>query len=340
VDISRNIKHVADGGDVSYDEMTKIMTEMMSGAISDVQIAAFLIALKMKEETIDEISASVTVMRKFAIKVDAGLSPLIDTCGTGGDGSSSFNISTAAAFVTAACGGLVAKHGNRAASSASGSADVLEAAGALIELEPEQVAQCIRATGIGFMFAPAHHGATRYAGKVRKQIGARTLFNILGPMTNPAGADRQIIGVFSPTWVSKIAEVLKTLGSKHALIVCGGDGMDEISISAPTTVAEVKMGAIRHFQIEPNDFNIKKEKNGQALMAASASESLTIISQVFSGEEGPAHNIVSLNAGAALYVGGLVSDLNSGVQMASNALIEGKAAKKFSEFITYTNTFK
>ena len=340
MDISRNIKQVADGDDLSYGEMTTIMTEMMSGAISDVQIAAFLIALKMKEETTDEISAAVTVMRKFATKVDVGLAPLIDTCGTGGDGSSSFNISTAAAFVTAACGGLVAKHGNRAASSASGSADVLEAAGALIALSPEQVVKCIHANGIGFMFAPAHHGATRHAGKVRKQIGARTLFNILGPMTNPASADRQVIGVFSPMWVPKIADVLKTLGTKHALIVCAADGMDEISISAPTTVAEVKDGVVRHFQIKPDDFNIQQEENNQDLLATSPSESLSIINQIFLGEKGPAHNVVSLNAGAALYVGGLVSDLGSGVQMASNALIEGKAAKKFSEFINYTNTFK
>jgi anthranilate phosphoribosyltransferase len=339
VDISINIKHVADGGDVSYDEMTKIMTEMMSGSISDVQIAAFLIALKMKEETVDEISAAVTIMRKFSTKVDVGLSPLIDTCGTGGDGSSSFNISTAAAFVTAACGGLVAKHGNRSASSASGSADVLEAAGASIELAPEQVVKCIHATGIGFMFAPAHHGATRYAGKVRKQIGARTLFNILGPMTNPAGADRQVIGVFSPKWVPKIADVLKELGTQHTLIVCAADGMDEISISAPTTVAEVKMGVVRNFQIKPHDFNIT-EGNGQSLIATSISESLTIINKVFAGEKGPAHDVVSLNAGAALYVGGLASDIKSGVKMASNALIDGKVAKKFSEFITYTNTFK
>ena len=333
MDISRNIRQVADGDNLSYGEMTTIMTEMMSGAISDVQIAA----LKMKEETTDEISAAVTVMRKFATKVDVGLAPLIDTCGTGGDGSSSFNISTAAAFVTAACGGLVAKHGNRAASSTSGSADVLEAAGALIALSPEQVVKCIHINGIGFMFAPAHHGATRHAGKVRKQIGARTLFNILGPMTNPASADRQVIGVFSPMWVPKIADVLKTLGTKHTLIVCAADGMDEISISASTTVAEVQDGVV---QIKPDDFNIQQEENNQALLAASPSESLSIINQIFRGERGPAHNVVALNAGAALYVGGLVSDLGSGVQMASNALIEGKAAKKFSDFINYTNTFK
>lgn len=337
MDISTLIRKVSEGGNLSFEVMVDIMDAMMRGKLSEVQIAAFLVAMRMKGETTEEIAAAATIMRKFASPVNLKVYPLVDTCGTGGDGSQTFNISTAAAMVVAACGGNVAKHGNRAASSSSGSADVLEVAGARIDLSPDQIAKCMQATGIGFMFAPAHHSATRFAGKVRKQIGSRTLFNILGPMTNPAGADRQVMGVFEKNWVLSVAKVLNKLGIKHGLVVCSDDGMDEISVSVDTYIAEIKNGDIDTYKISPDYFELKAQ-NTESLIATNPTESLKIINDVFDGRAEPAANIVAANAGAALYVAGLCDGLKDGFSMALDAIQAGHAKKTFDNFINFTKT--
>ena len=339
MDISASIKAVTEGTNLPFDTMSKIMEAMMRGEISEVQIAAFLVAMRMKGETTEEIAAAATIMRDFASSVNIDTYPLVDTCGTGGDGSHTFNISTAAAVVVAACGGHVAKHGNRAASSSSGSADVLETAGAKIDLSTKQIAECINSVGIGFMFAPSHHGATRFAGKVRKQIGARTLFNILGPMTNPAGADRQVMGVFEKSWIKSIAKVLSKLGTKHGLVVCSDDGMDEISVSVDTHIAEITEGAINTYTINPQYFDLEPQDT-QSLIATNPAESLRIINAVFDGAVGPATNIVAVNAGAAIYVAGICDSIKSGFSMALDAIKTGKAKKTFNDFILFTKTVR
>jgi len=259
MDIQSAIRAVVERRDLSFVEMHDVMEAIMSGDTTPAQIAGLLIALRMKGETIDEIAAAATVMREFAAHVDVDIRPLIDTCGTGGDGIGTFNISTATAFVTAAAGGHLAKHGNRAASGASGSADVLEAAGARIDLSPLEVAACIRECGVGFMFAPAHHGATRHAAVPRRELGTRTLFNVLGPLTNPANADIQLMGVFDRSWVPRAAEVLHRLGVRRAMVVCAEDGMDEISIGSVTHAAELNDGAVTVFDIEPLDYGIARQ---------------------------------------------------------------------------------
>ncbi len=339
MDISAPIRTVSEGNNLSFETMVEIMDAMMQGKLSEVQIAAFLVAMRMKGETTEEIAAAATIMRKFASKVDLDVYPLVDTCGTGGDGSHTFNISTASAIVVAACGGNVAKHGNRAASSSSGSADVLEAAGAQINLSPSEVANCIKVVGLGFMFAPAHHSATRFAGKVRKQIGARTLFNILGPMTNPAGADRQVMGVFEKKWVERAAEVLSQLGIKHGLVVCSEDGMDEISISVATHTSEIKNGSISTYEIDPEYFGLKPQDTKE-LVANNPAESLKIINTVFEGKAGAAADIVAINAGAAIYVAGICDTLKDGFLLATNAIKTGKARKTFDNFIHFTKNVK
>jgi anthranilate phosphoribosyltransferase len=339
VDISASIKEVTEGVNLSFDIMVEIMDAMMRGQISEVQIAAFLVAMRMKGETIEEIAAAATIMRGFASSVNVKTYPLVDTCGTGGDGSHTFNISTAAAIVVAACGGHVAKHGNRAASSSSGSADVLEIAGAKIDLSAKQIAECINSVGIGFMFAPSHHAATRFAGKVRKQIGSRTLFNILGPMTNPAGADRQVMGVFEESWIPSVAKVLSKLGTKHGLVVCSDDGMDEISVSVNTHIAEITDGDINTYTINPQYFDLEPQDTG-SLIATNPTESLSIINTVFDGEIGPATNIVAANAGAAIYVAGICDSIKSGFSLALDAIQTGRAKKTFNDFILFTKTVK
>ena len=339
MDISAPIKQVTEGTNLSFDNMIEIMDAMMRGQISEVQIAAFLVALRMKGETIEEIAAAATIMRDFASSVSIEAYPLVDTCGTGGDGSNTFNISTAAAIVVAACGGHVAKHGNRAASSSSGSADVLEIAGAKIELSAKQIAECINSVGIGFMFAPSHHSATRFAAKVRKQIGSRTLFNILGPMTNPAGADRQVMGVFEKNWIQSVAAVLSKLGTKHGLVVCSDDGMDEISVSADTHIAEITDGTIDTYTINPQYFGLEPQDT-QSLIATNPTESLRIINEVFNGKAGPATNIVAANAGAAIYVAGICDSIKSGFSMALDSIETGKAKKTFNDFILFTKTVR
>ncbi|MGR8921864.1 MAG: anthranilate phosphoribosyltransferase, partial [Gammaproteobacteria bacterium] len=335
MDIQGAIRTVVEGRDLSFDEMHETMATIMRGEATPAQIAGLLVGLRMKGETIDEIAAAATVMREFAAHVDVGIRPLIDTCGTGGDGIGTFNISTAAAFVTAAAGGHIAKHGNRAASSKSGSADVLEAAGARLDLSPAQVAECIRQCGVGFMFAPAHHGATRHAVGPRRELGTRTLFNVLGPLTNPANADRQLMGVFDPAWVPRAAAVLERLGVERALVVCAADGMDEISIGAVTHVAELDADGVRRYEIGPADFGLEVQ-SVDSIAADDAAASLAIIRRVFAGEPGPAADIVALNAGAAIYVGDLADDLGGGVARARAALADGSAAAAFDRFIACT----
>lgn len=338
MDIQSAIRAVVERRDLSFVEMHDVMEAIMSGDTTPAQIAGLLIALRMKGETIDEIAAAATVMREFAAHVDVDIRPLIDTCGTGGDGIGTFNISTATAFVTAAAGGHLAKHGNRAASGASGSADVLEAAGARIDLSPLEVAACIRECGVGFMFAPAHHGATRHAAVPRRELGTRTLFNVLGPLTNPANADIQLMGVFDRSWVPRAAEVLHRLGVRRAMVVCAEDGMDEISIGSVTHAAELNDGAVTVFDIEPLDYGIARQSL-TPLAARDAAASLAIIRHVFDGNAGPAQDIVSLNAGAAIYLSGLAADLAAGIARARAVIIDGSAREAFARFVTCTQSF-
>ncbi|MGD9600472.1 MAG: anthranilate phosphoribosyltransferase [Gammaproteobacteria bacterium] len=331
------IARVVDLRDLSFAEMAGVMREIMAGEATPAQIAGLLVALRQKGETVDEITAAASVMRELSVKVEIDARPLIDTCGTGGDASGTFNISTAAAFVVAAGGGYVAKHGNRSVSSASGSADLLEAAGAQLGLAPESIARCVRDTGFGFMFAQVHHGATRHAAGPRRELGIRTLFNVLGPLTNPAGAPLQLVGLFHQDWVTRIAEVLRRLGSARAMVVHAADGLDEISVGAPTFVAELKNDRISEYQIDPASFGIARGTLAP-LKVANAQESLALIERTLAGEEGPAADIVALNAGAALYLCGLTEDLAAGFQRARELLRSGAAAERLERYVALTRS--
>lgn len=335
MNIRAAIAHAVDGRDLSFAEMSAVMKQIMAGEASPAQIGGLLVALRMKGETVDEITAAATVMRELSLKVDVGITPLIDTCGTGGDASGTFNVSTAAAFVVAAGGGHVAKHGNRSVSSASGSADLLEAAGVDLTLSPDNIARCIRETGFGFMFAQAHHGATRHAAGPRRELGIRTMFNALGPLTNPAGAKRMVVGLFSADWVPRIAEVLKQLGIARAMVLHAEDGLDEISIAAPTRVSEVDHGAIRHYRVEPAALGIAAASL-ESLKVANAQESLAMIQQVFANVPGPARDIVAVNAGAALYLSGFAGDLREGYELALALIASGAAGARFKQYIALT----
>ena len=335
MNIRAAIAHAVDGRDLSFAEMSAVMKQIMAGEASPAQIGGLLVALRMKGETVDEITAAATVMRELSLKVDVGITPLIDTCGTGGDASGTFNVSTAAAFVVAAGGGHVAKHGNRSVSSASGSADLLEAAGVDLTLSPDNIARCIRETGFGFMFAQAHHGATRHAAGPRRELGIRTMFNALGPLTNPAGAERMVVGLFSADWVPRIAEVLKQLGIARAMVLHAEDGLDEISIAAPTRVSEVDHGAIRHYRVEPAALGIAAASL-ESLKVANAQESLAMIQQVFANVPGPARDIVAVNAGAALYLSGFAGDLREGYELALALIASGAAGARFKQYIALT----
>ncbi len=299
-------------------------------------VAAVLVALRMKGETVDEIAAAAGVMRELATRVDIAGPHLVDTCGTGGDGASTFNISTASCFVVAAAGGKVAKHGNRSVSSKSGSADLLEAAGVNLDIDPEQVAKCVNEVGVGFMFAPKHHGAMKHAIGPRKEMAARTIFNILGPLTNPAGAPNQLLGVFSKELVEPLAHVLANLGSDHVLVVHSEDGMDEISIGAPTFVAELKDGVVTTYTIQPEDFGMARA-DLSSLKVEDAAESLTVVKSVLANEAGPARDIVILNAGASLYVAGLADSLAAGVEKAAEVLASGAAQTKLDDLVKVSN---
>ncbi|VAW50257.1 Anthranilate phosphoribosyltransferase [hydrothermal vent metagenome] len=330
------IKAVTEKNDLSTEKMRETMRLIMTGEATPAQIGGFLIGLRMKGETIDEIAAAANVMRELANKVEVDKNHLVDTCGTGGDASGSFNISTASAIVVAAAGGKVAKHGNRSISSKSGSADVLETAGVNLEISPEKVAECVNEIGVGFMFAPLHHSAMKHAIGPRREMAVRTIFNVLGPLTNPAGAPNQVLGVFSKDLVEPLAHVLKQLGSEHVLVVHAEDGMDEISISSPTFVAELKNGEIVTYTIKPEDFDMPSADLEQ-IRANDSAHSLEIIKSVFDNTEGAAKDIVSLNAGAAIYAAGLTSSLIDGVDKAQQVIASGDVAKKLEQLIAKTN---
>jgi len=325
--------------DLNAEQMGEIMTLIMTGQATPAQIGGFLIGLRMKGETVTEITAAAQVMRQLATSVPIDGSQVIDIVGTGGDDLQTFNISTASCFVVAAAGGKVAKHGNRSVSSKSGSADVLEAAGIKLALTPSQVAECIEKIGVGFMFAPAHHGAMKHAVAPRKEMGIRTLFNVLGPLTNPASATRQLLGVFSRHWVIPLAEVLRNLGCEKALVVHAKDGMDEISLAAPTFVAEIDGDEILHYMISPEDFGLKTQSL-ETIKVENAQQSLEILRSVLQNQRGTARDIVQLNAGAALYVAGLANTLRGGIEMALDVLISGEAYHRFKSLIQLTNSFK
>ncbi|MDH3310526.1 MAG: anthranilate phosphoribosyltransferase [Gammaproteobacteria bacterium] len=332
MDMPSAIRTVIERRNLSGDDMRAVMRLVMTGQATPAQIGGFLIGLRMKGETVEEIAAAAGVMRELATPVNVTGPYLVDTCGTGGDGASTFNISTASAFVVAAAGGKVAKHGNRSVSSKSGSADVLEAAGVSLELTPEQVARCVNEVGVGFMFAPKHHGAMKHAIGPRREMGVRTIFNLLGPLTNPAKAPHQVLGVFSKEWVEPLAEVLQRLGSEHVLVVHAEDGMDEISIGAPTHAAELKQGRVRAFTIQPELFGLKRD-DVTKLAVNSPAESLAMINSVLNNEPGPARDIVALNAGAAIYVAGLAPDLGAGVKAAQSVIASGATKKKLHELV-------
>ncbi|MDO9012932.1 MAG: anthranilate phosphoribosyltransferase [Gallionella sp.] len=325
--------------EIFYDEMLSLMRQIMSGEVTAAQIAGILVGLRVKKETVGEISAAAFVMREFATKVPvANRLHLVDTCGTGGDGISTFNVSTTAAFVAAAAGARVAKHGGRSVSSTCGSADVLEKLGVNINLTPEQVAQCVDSIGIGFMFAPNFHGAMKYAAPVRRELGVRTMFNVLGPLTNPAGADNQVLGVFHPDLVGIMARVLQRLGSRHVLVVHGADGMDEISINSNTYVAELKDGAIREYTVTPEQFGFSRASN-DLLRVANATDACAMLRGVLDNQPGAPRDIVQLNAGAAIYVSGLSATLAEGIARANEVIASGAAKAKLEQLIEFSGKF-
>ena len=338
MDIQSAIRAVTEHRDLSGEEMTSVMHTIMGGEATASQIGGFLIGLRMKGESVEEIAAAATVMRELALPVQVQAEYLVDTCGTGGDGSSTFNISTASAFVAAGAGAAVAKHGNRSASSSSGSADVLEAAGVNLDLTPEQVARCIQEAGVGFMFAPKHHGAMKHAIGPRKEMAVRTIFNVLGPLTNPAGAPNQVVGVFSLDLIEPLARVLARLGSRHVLVVHAEDGLDEISIGSDTHVAEFRDGSVHIHRIHPEQFGMESAELA-SLTVSSPEESLETIQAVFDNNDGPARDIVALNAGAAIYASGLAADLTAGVEAAITSLSSGAARERLAKLVALSNSF-
>ncbi len=335
MDMPAAIAKVVDRQDLSEAEMLDVMHLIMSGGATQAQIGGFLIGLRMKGETVGEIIGAARVMRELSTKVVTSRKDIVDTCGTGGSGSNKFNVSTAAVFVAAAAGVQVAKHGNRGASSKSGSADLLEAAGANITLSPTQVARCIETIGAGFLFAVSHHSAMKHAIGPRREMVTRTIFNLLGPLTNPAGAERQVIGVYARRWLRPIAEVLKSLGSVHVLVVHSADGLDEISIAAETFVAELKNGEITEYSIRPEDFGLERQPI-TSLVIENSAQSLVLVEQALAGKHLAAAAIVALNAGAAIYVSGQCADMAAGVEMAQDAIGGGMALEKFKDFVDFS----
>ncbi|MGA9852553.1 MAG: anthranilate phosphoribosyltransferase [Gammaproteobacteria bacterium] len=335
MDIKDAISRIVDREDLSRADMESVMRQIMTGGATPIQIGGFLAGLRAKGETVEEIAAAATVMRQLAVHVEVDKLHLVDTCGTGGDGKRLFNISTAAAFVVAAAGGRVAKHGNRAMSGSTGSADVLEALGVKLDLPPERIAHCIDEVGLGFLYAPAHHSATRYAAAPRKELGTRTLFNLLGPLTNPAEAPHQLLGVFAQRWVEPLAKVLRALGSEHVLVVHSRDGLDEISIAAPTWVTELQHDQIRSYTIKPEDYDITSQSL-DALRVMSAQESLALIREALAGKPGPAFDMVVLNAGAALYAADVSPSLMVGVARARDVVHSGEAQRRLERLVEAT----
>ena len=330
--LQRTIEH----REIFHDEMLSLMRRIMSGEVTPVMIAALTVGLRVKKETVGEIAAAAQVMREFATKVDVpDPDTLLDIVGTGGDAAHTFNISTASMFVAAAAGARIAKHGGRSVSSKCGSADVLEQLGANIMLSPDRVAQCIAETGIGFMFAPNHHSAMKHAAPVRKELGVRTIFNILGPLTNPAGAANQLIGVFHPDLVGIHVRVLQRLGARHVLVVYGKDGMDEVSLGAATMVGELKNGEILEYEIHPEDFGLHMKSN-RGLKVKDAAESKEMLQEALSGVDGTPRETVALNAGTALYAAGLSDSIADGILRARAAIASGDAKRKLAEFVAVT----
>ncbi|WP_047198254.1 anthranilate phosphoribosyltransferase [Caldimonas brevitalea] len=326
--------------EIFHDEMLALMRRIMTGEMSPVMIAALAVGLRVKKETIGEIAAAAQVMREFATPVEVpDKTHLVDLCGTGGDSAHTFNISTAAMIVAAAAGARVAKHGGRSVSSTCGSADVLEALGAQIDLAPPQVAACLEETGIGFMFAPHHHASMKHAAPVRKELGVRTLFNILGPLTNPAQAPQQLMGVFHPDLVGIQVRVLQRLGSRHVMVVYGMNGMDEISLSGETMVGELKDGEVREYTVHPSDFGLPVY-DSRVLRVANKEESVACIQRALANEDGPVRDIVLLNAGGALYCADVATSIGEGVKMAREAVASGQALAKLSQFVRVTQSLK
>jgi anthranilate phosphoribosyltransferase len=342
-----NIQHalntVVSNNHLSQQDMAAVMRQIMTGEATPAQIGGFLVALRMKGETVDEVTGAAQVMRELATPVAVTASNLVDTCGTGGDGANLFNVSTASAFVVAACGGHVAKHGNRSVSSSTGSADVLEAAGVHLDISPEQVARCVQEVGVGFMFAPAHHSAMKHAIGPRKELAMRTVFNMLGPMTNPAGVKRQVIGVFDKSLCRPMAEVLQNLGSEHVMVVHACDGLDELTLAGNSYVAELNNGEVTEYEISPQDVGLT-ESSLEGLSVNSAEESLALIQNAL-GERSTqaaqkAADIIALNAGAAVYVSGVASSLEEGVRMAEDAIGSGLAKAKIQELAAFSDCCK
>ncbi len=333
---AQTLNRLINGEDLSFEAMQNLMQQVMAGELTPAQIAGVLVALRIKGETVDEIAAAASVMRSLSTKVNIQeVSHLVDTCGTGGDGIQTFNISTVSAFVAAAAGAKVAKHGGRSVSSTCGSADVLEALGVNVNLTPEQVANTVNQVGLGFMFAPNHHSAMKHAAPVRRELGIRTLFNLLGPLTNPASAKRQVMGVFSRDLTGKLAHVLKQLGSEHVMVVCGADGMDEISFTGDSHIAELKDGKVLEYTVNPTQFGLNLHELN-SIRVNDAQESKQMILDLLAGKTGPARDIVLLNAGAAIYVAGISPTLAAGIHTAAEMLDSGKALQKMQALISAT----
>lgn len=335
MDIKEALNKIISKSDLSEADMYAVMNSIMTGQATPAQIGAILVGLRMKGESVEEITGAAKVMRALSTKVNVSCENLVDTCGTGGDGKNTFNISTCTAFVAAAAGCHVAKHGNRSVSSACGSADVLEAAGVNLNLNPEQVARAIEQVGVGFIFAPAHHSAMKHAIGPRKEMAIRTIFNVLGPLTNPASAPNQVLGVFDKNLLNPLAKVLKNLGSEHVLLACAADGLDEISIASETYIAELKAGEITEYQIKPEDFGLTRASL-ESLQVENAEQSLAIINSVLAGQESAASDIVILNSAAAIYAANVVSTFASGVEMAKDVLSSGQAKEKLQDLIEFS----
>ena len=336
ITIQQALAKVLDHNDLTPEQMEAVMNQIMQGEATPSQIAGFVIALRMKGESVNELAAAAKVMRSLSTKVEVGLDDLVDTCGTGGDGSKTFNVSTASAIVAASAGVNIAKHGNRSVSSKSGSADVLEALGVKLDLEPKDVGRCVKDVGIGFMFAPMHHSSMKHAAVPRKELAVRTLFNLLGPLTNPAGAQRQVMGVFDKAWVEPIASVLKTLGAKKALVVHSEDELDELSIAAASDVCELNNGDIKSYQVTPEQLGLERSSLDH-IQVDDVSQSAAMINDMLDGKPGAAADIVALNAGAAIYVADKAESLEIGVSTAQERIRSGAAKEKLEQLILFTN---
>ena len=338
MDIQSAISQVSARRNLTREDMSEIILEILEGKVTDAQIGAFLIALSMKGETVDEVLGAVGVMRDLSTKVEIDEPNLIDTCGTGGTGIGIFNVSTTSALVASSCGAKIAKHGNRSATRKSGSADLLEQAGVSLSLTPEQVASCIQEIGLGFMFAQAHHSAMRHVVGPRKEIGQKSIFNVLGPLTNPASAKRQVLGVYDKKWMTPIAEVLDVLGSEHLLIVHSRDGLDEISLASPTYVTEMRDGKISEYEVSPEDFNFETDTL-EGLQVNSPQESLDLAKLALRGEHKKASSMICMTAGAALYVSDIANSLESGVELAKRSVERGEGLKKLNQLVEFTSQF-